>query len=205
MSRLRDAYLYYGRDIARFGVNRRNNKASEIETLFEFKGPIDYSVPVLFARFINDNSPFVIVFYYACHGTVLADYQWCGDYPGFAQIELQSIYPGSNAIFLAGCGEDIDPMPRLKFSLARQYGKELTCGVQRVIDNNFQQVPAFLKTGLEMVKLELEQPLTKEELEQVATDPTQVDYKFRSAKYILRELSNCGGVILICSTYNFPI
>ncbi|HOQ33505.1 MAG TPA: hypothetical protein PLA12_13480, partial [Candidatus Hydrogenedens sp.] len=129
VSKLTPANLYYGKGIARFAVNRRNNKASEIESSYEFKGPVDYNVPVLFAKSVEGNSIITLVCSYACHGTVLADYYWCGDYPGFAQIELQNMYPGSVSIFLAGCGADIDPMPRLKLSLARQYGKELACAV----------------------------------------------------------------------------
>ena len=35
-----------------------------------------------------------IVFGYACHCTVLAFYQFCGDYAGFAQIALEKAIPG---------------------------------------------------------------------------------------------------------------
>lgn len=202
VSKLVPANLYYGKGIARFGVNRRENKASEIENLFGFKGIVDYSVPVLFARALEDNSVIAIVCSYACHGTVLADYYWCGDYPGFAQIELQKMYPGSVAIFLAGCGADIDPMPRLRLSLARQYGKELACAVESVMEDSPLQVSSHLSASLGTVTLELEQPISKAELEQIANDPTQVDYKFRSAKCLLQELSE--GKIFPTS-YEYPI
>ncbi len=202
VSKLTPANLYYGKGIARFAVNRRNNKASEIESSYEFKGPVDYNVPVLFAKSVEGNSIITLVCSYACHGTVLADYYWCGDYPGFAQIELQNMYPGSVSIFLAGCGADIDPMPRLKLSLARQYGKELACAVESVVDNNAQEVSSYLSTSLEMATLELEQPISKEELEQIANDPTQVDYKFRSARYLLRELSEGKS---FPTSYDYPV
>lgn len=202
LSKLTPACLYYGKGIARFAVNRRNNKASEIENLYELKGPVDYSVPVIFARSGDNGSIIAIVCSYACHGTVLADYQWCGDYPGFAQVELQNIYPEATAIFLAGCGADIDPMPRLKLSLARQYGKELASAVESVIEDNAHEIPPYIKTNLRKITLELESPITKEELEQIANDPTQVDYKYRSARYLLKELAEGK---LFETFYNYPI
>lgn len=202
VSKLIPANLYYGKGIARFAVNRRNNKPDEIENVFEFRGPVDYLVPVLFATSVDNGSMIAIVCSYACHGTVLADYYWCGDYPGFAQIELQNMYPGAVSIFLGGCGADIDPMPRLKLSLARQYGKELACAVETVIEDNAQAIPSNLSTSLEFVTLELEQPIRKEELERIANDPTQVDYKFRSARYLLRELAKGRS---FSDVYDYPV
>ncbi|MCX8065312.1 MAG: neutral/alkaline non-lysosomal ceramidase N-terminal domain-containing protein [Candidatus Hydrogenedentes bacterium] len=201
-SNLCPAKLYYGKGISRFAVNRRNNKATEIENLSEFKGPVDYSVPVLFAKSNEDDSIIVILFSYACHGTVLGDYQWCGDYPGFAQTELQSIYPNALAVFLSGCCADIDPMPRLKLSLARQYGKELCFAVNTAIEDPQKEILPYLITKMEFISLDLEDPITKDELEKIANDPTQVDYKYRSAKYLLKELSKGKKFI---NSYEYPI
>jgi hypothetical protein len=64
-----------------------------------------------------------IVFGYSCHPTVLDGYNWSGDYPGFAQLNLEETYKGATAMFFQGGGADQNPMPRRTEPLARQYGK----------------------------------------------------------------------------------
>ena len=53
-----------------------------------------------------------VLFGYACHNTTLSFYEWCGDYAGFAQIEIQAKHPGAVALFWMGCGGDANPLPR---------------------------------------------------------------------------------------------
>jgi len=202
MAHLEPAKLFMGRGVVRFAVNRRNNKEAEIETTYDYKGPVDHSVPILVVRNINDNTIRSIVFGYACHSTVLSDYQWCGDYPGFAQIDLEQTYPTAKALFVAGCGADINPLPRRTIALAQQYGKELAAAVSRAIEDNLQELPPSLKTSYETVTLPLETPLTKEELQQIADDTKKADYIRRSARYLLKGLEQ--GIPLRTS-YPYPI
>jgi len=202
MAHLEPAKLFMGRGVVRFAVNRRNNKEAEIETTYDYKGPVDHSVPILVVRNINDNTIRSIVFGYACHSTVLSDYQWCGDYPGFAQIDLEQTYPTAKALFVAGCGADINPLPRRTIALAQQYGKELAVAVSRAIEDNLQELPPSLKTSYETVTLPLETPLTKEELQQIADDTKKADYIRRSARYLLKGLEQ--GIPLRTS-YPYPI
>ena len=89
----------------RFQVNRRNNIEPELTNLSELKGPNDYSVPVLKIEDVRGNIK-AIVFGYACHPTVLNGYQWSGDYPGFAQIELEKNYPEVVAMFFQGAAQE---------------------------------------------------------------------------------------------------
>ncbi len=51
--------------------------------------------------------------------------QWCGDYPGFAQIELEKNYPGATAMFVNTCGGDQNPLPRRSVELCQSYGHRL--------------------------------------------------------------------------------
>jgi hypothetical protein len=74
------------------------------------KGPFDHDVPVL--KVSAGKKVRAIVFGYACHATVLSFYQWSGDYPAFAQIELGKAHAGTMALFWAGCGADQNPLPR---------------------------------------------------------------------------------------------
>lgn len=202
MEHLEPAKLFMGRGVVRFAVNRRNNKEAEIETTYDYKGPVDHSVPILVVKNVIDDTIRSMVFGYACHSTVLSGYQWCGDYPGFAQIDLEQTYPTAKALFVAGCGADINPLPRRTIALAQQYGKELAAAVTRAIEDNLQELPPSLKTSYETVTLPLETPLTKEELQQIADDTKKADYIRRCARHLLKGLER--GIPLRTS-YPYPI
>ena len=113
--------LSRGVGTAGFAVNRRNNKEADVPALRakgELKGPADHDVPVLAAHDAKGKLKGVI-FGYACHATVLSYQKWCGDYPGFAAMELEKAHPGAVAMFVAGCGADQNPLPRRSVALAR--------------------------------------------------------------------------------------
>ena len=80
-------------------------------------------------------------FGYACHPTVLDGYEWSGDYPGFAQIELEKSYPGTVAMFFQGTGADMNPLPRRTVPLAQQYGEELAAAVQEGFKRGYAGTP----------------------------------------------------------------
>ncbi|MEW4451207.1 hypothetical protein AB1L30_00805, partial [Bremerella sp. JC817] len=94
---------------ATFAVNRRNNTEAEVPALIErgepLAGPVDHSVPVLSIE-RPDGSQAAVLFGYACHPTTLSFTTWCGDYPGFAQVELERAFPGTTAMFVNTCGGD---------------------------------------------------------------------------------------------------
>jgi neutral ceramidase len=138
-------------------VNRRKNREAELTHLTHLNGPNDYSVPVLKVEDMKGNIK-AVVFGYACHPTVLDGYEWCGDYPGFAQIELEKLYPGATALFFQGAGADQNPLPRRSIPLARQYGKELAAAVERVIDEPMRELQPRLETAYSEISLEMETP-----------------------------------------------
>src|SRR5262249_6738640 len=92
LSKLAPATLGLGEGRATFAVNRRNNREADVPTLREqgtpLVGPVDHSVPVLTVT-RPDGGLEAILFGYACHPTTLNFLTWCGDYPGYAQIELE--------------------------------------------------------------------------------------------------------------------
>src|SRR5690606_5603497 len=88
----------------RFQVNRRNNKESSLSELTELKGPNDFAVPVLKVVTAEDNKLTAVAFGYSCHPTVLSLDEWSGDYPGFAQMEVENAYPGVTALFFQCTG-----------------------------------------------------------------------------------------------------
>ncbi len=156
--------IYSGNGIARFQVNRRNNPEPMSEFYTDLNGPNDYSVPVIKVE-KKTGGIMAVAFGYACHSTVLSFYQICGDYPGFAQIELENLYPGATALFFQGAGADQNPLPRRSFPLARQYGQTLSAAVDRVLNENMKRVAPVLKTAYSETDLQFEgNPPTRQEL-----------------------------------------
>jgi hypothetical protein len=126
------ARLAIGKGTARFAVNRREPTPKGIINGRNPEGPVDHDVPVL--RVEDDKGKLLAVaFGYACHNTTMQFYEWCGDYAGFAQIELEKNHPGATALFWIGCGGDANPLPRSQIELCRKYGKELADAVDDVL------------------------------------------------------------------------
>ncbi len=161
--------LSWGSGTATFAVNRRNNKEQEVPRLREegkLLGPVDHSVPVLAVR--RQGKLHAVAFGYACHATVLSFYEWSGDYPGFAMMNLEAEYPDSVALFWAGCGADQNPLPRKEVALAEDYGQQLATAVSTVLKGKMQ--PLAGKTDARSAEIELgfSSTPTKEELEKTA-------------------------------------
>jgi len=72
-------------------------------------GPVDHDVPVLQVKG-SDGKMQALVFGYACHNTTLSDYEFCGDYSGFAVQYVEQTHPGTMAMFVTGCGGDQNPI-----------------------------------------------------------------------------------------------
>ena len=169
LNSMQSVELYAGNGVTRFQVNRRNNTESALEQQMELHGPNDYAVPVI--KVVNKAGKIIAVaFGYACHATVLNSYKWSGDYPGFAQLELEKSYPGVVALFFQGAGADLNPLPRRSAALAQQFGQELAAAVQRVLNEGMQRLPSNLSTAYSEIELALTVPPTKEELSQMAEE-----------------------------------
>ena len=151
---LEPAKLYSKNGVVRFQVNRRNNDSELLDRQTDLNGPNDYAVPVIKVE-DEEGKLMAVAFGYACHPTTLSFYKWSGDYPGFAQLELEKSHPGATAIFFQGAGGDQNPLPRRSVGLARQYGRELAAAVDRVLDEEMQELPPRLSTAYSEVGLSL--------------------------------------------------
>jgi hypothetical protein len=191
--------LYSGNGITRFQVNRRNNNESLLNSETELKGPNDYSVPVI--KVVNNSEKIIaIAFGYACHNTVLSGYQWSGDYAGFAQSELEKMYPGVTALFFQGGGGDQNPLPRRSAAFAKQYGQTLASAVESVIKEDMRELSPQLFTSYKEIKLPLSTPPAKEEL--LEMEKRFSGYQKRWATRQLDQL-NKGGSLM--TSYPYPI
>ncbi len=170
IDRLADARLSWGIGRCDLAVNRRANKEADVPALrdrLELKGPVDHDVPVLRVD-RADGALLAAVFGYACHCTVLDGYEFCGDYAGFAQVELESRHAGAQAMFVAGCGGDQNPIPRRSLDLAGRYGKELAASCTQVLAGPLRQVVGRLNSTYEEIALAFGPLPSKDQIEQDA-------------------------------------
>ncbi|MCA9247096.1 MAG: neutral/alkaline non-lysosomal ceramidase N-terminal domain-containing protein [Planctomycetales bacterium] len=200
--RLAPANLSWGSGQATFAVNRRNNVEKEVPRLRDegkLAGPFDHDVPVLAVR-DNDNQLRAVVFGYACHATVLSFYQWSGDYPGFAQMELEHRHAECVAMFWAGCGGDQNPLPRRTVELAQEYGTRLADAVDNVLDEKVTPITGNLEASYAEIDLPLAALPSRAEIEKDAQSTNK--YIAARAKAHLAQLD--AGQPL-AQTYPYPV
>lgn len=153
MINLSPGQLSVGHGTADFAVNRRESTEKGFIIGVNSNGPVDHDVPVLKVT-APDGRLLAVLFGYACHNTTLNEYSINGDYAGFAQIALEKTYPGTTAMFLAGCGADQNPEPRRTVELAMQHGKSLADAVQKVLEDEMLPVRSPIRTDYTEIELE---------------------------------------------------
>ncbi len=197
--RLEPVTLYSGNGVARFQVNRRNNKEATLSLQTHLIGPNDYAVPVI--KVIDRTGNLMAVaFGYACHNTTLSGYKWSGDYAGFAQISLEKRFRGTTALFFQGCGADQNPLPRRSVALAKQYGNELADAVARVLTGKMRPLSPVLKTAYKEIDLPLNPPPTSKALRKKIKN--SAGYQKRWASGLLRKLEQGDS---LRTSYPYPV
>ena len=182
---LQPAELTMGFGLAGFGVNRRRARGAESLTRPQV---VDHDVPVLAVR-APDGTLRGVVFGYACHTTAVYDYLINADYAGYAQSCLQDANPGAAALFAAGCGGDINPLPRWREGLGESYGRTLGAAVQDVLDGHYGPMAPLagpLRTGAAAPLLSLQDPPDRGKLEGALRGSTGVER--RAIEYQLARL-----------------
>jgi len=149
------AKLSIGKGTARFGMNRREVTPKGIANGRNPEGPVDHDVPVLRVEDDKGNLK-AVVFGYACHNTTMQFNEWCGDYAGFAQIEIEKKHPDALAMFWIGTGGDANPLPRGELELCMKYGKELAGAVDDAMKEKMTPLSAQLTTKYQEIPLELD-------------------------------------------------
>lgn len=196
---LQTTEIFAANGTARFQVNRRNNDAATLERQTELNGPNDYAVPVI--KVMDEAGELMaIAFGYACHPTVLSEYDWSGDYAGFAQLELEEAYPGVTALFFQGAGADQNPLPRRSEALAQQYGRTLAAAVDRVLNEDMRSLSPSLTTAYTEVDLQLTAPPAREELVEMKDETS--GYQKRWADRMLRKIEQGDSFM---ESYPYPV
>jgi Neutral/alkaline non-lysosomal ceramidase, N-terminal len=199
---LKPAQLTWNNGFTTFATNRRTNKEKEVPKMRELgllNGPVDHDVPVLCVR-EPDGKVRSLVFGYACHATVMDFYQWSGDYPGYAQLELEKRYPGATSLFFAGCGADQNPLPRRKNELAEAYGKQLAEAVDQVVKAPMTPIKPSLATTFTRIDLPFGELPSREKI--VQDTMSKNTYIASRAKMLLKEIEKNGS---LKATYPYPI
>jgi neutral ceramidase len=205
LSRSEPARVETGQGVATFAVNRRNNVEAEVPELLAqgiaLKGPVDHTVPVLTVTRPNGQIA-AILFGYACHPTTLSFLTWCGDYPGFAQLELEERFPGASAMFVNTCGGDQNPLPRRSVALCKHYGQMLANAVIEVVqgDTPLDSLSADLKTAFAYVDLEYLSVVSREELSELLSDENAI-----RARWAARMLRRLDAGHTFDTTYPYPL
>jgi hypothetical protein len=200
---LQPAKLQMGEGKATFAVNRRNNPEAEVPAMIAkgtpLKGPVDHAVPVLTVTRPGGELA-AILFGYACHPTTLSFMQWCGDYPGFAQIELEKNHPGATAMFVNTCGGDQNPLPRRSVELCEKYGHELAVGVEEALKQPLKSVSNGIRTAFELIDLPYFKIVTREDLHPLLQDSNAI-----RARWAARMLQKLDAGEKFGESYPYPV
>jgi neutral ceramidase len=129
---LAPACLRFSQGLAGLGTNRRRHSTYSRGSRAR-PTVVDQDVPCL--QVLSDDGTERqlrgLVFGYACHPTCTNDHRIHGDYCGWAAHYIEESRPGCTvAMFVQGCGADINPLPRQKTDprrtdLGAMYGKIL--------------------------------------------------------------------------------
>lgn len=197
------ARIVMGEGNCSFAVNRRDNIESEVPALLAegklLKGVVDHYVPVLAVKGSND-SLLAVLFGYACHPTTLEVPSWNGDYPGYAQINLEARHPGVTAMFFNTSGGDQNPIPRKSIELCEKYGRMLSNAVENVLNEPMQQVSSNLKTAFKFVDLSYDEVVTREKLLPVANGEEALQ-----ARWANRMLKKLDEGTVFPRSYPYPV
>ena len=203
LSNLSPAILRIGDGSTTFAVNRRNNREADVPALLAqgtpLAGPVDHSVPVMTVT-RSDGCLEAILFGYACHPTTLNFLTWCGDYPGFAQLELEQNHPGATAMFVNTCGGDQNPLPRRSVELCQRYGHMLAVAVEDVLKQPLKSVSPGLRTAFEYVELPYLKVVTREDLHALLRDDNAI-----RARWAARMLQKLDAGESFTSSYPYPV
>ncbi len=205
---LAPAALATGRGRATFAVNRRNNPEAEVPKMraagTPLAGPVDHDVPVLRVT-RPDGSERAILFGYGCHPTTLSFLTWNGDYPGFAQLEIEERHPGATAMFVNTCGGDQNPLPRRTVELCRQYGHELAGGVEEALAGRLEPLTPLLRTSYRSIDLPYLAVITRPELLAIAANPQAARGEAIKARWAARLLAKLAAGETFPAAVAYPL
>ncbi len=189
--------LSFGKGTAGFAVNRRESTDKGVVIGINAEGPVDHTVPVLKAT-DSDGQTKAILFGYTCHNTTSRSYLINGDYAGFAQAEVEKMYPGAIAMYIAGCGADQNPNPRGTVELAEEHGRTLADAVGKALNGTLSPVRPPIRTSYTVTDLQF-RPIDPEIYRK---EMTGSDIYMQRRAILILEAYNKGWDM---SAYKYPV
>ena len=197
--------LAWSRGRATFGGNRRVLRQGNWAGFgFQRSGPVDHSLPVLFAR-DKQGKVRAVWANYACHCTTVGSRNRVGgDWAGFANSSIETAFPDAVSLMTIGCGADVGPQPSGSLEIAQQHGQAIAKEVSRLLAAPGQPLTAAPTVASRQIALPLENPQTPaywqqqlasagfqgalarsivEVIKKTGTVPTTVDYPVAMWKF----------------------
>jgi hypothetical protein len=199
------ATLSLGRGEARFAMNRR---VPHPDGTWRFgdnpKGPTDPDVPVLVVE-SPEGVTKAILYTYACHNTSIRNgkegfYKFHPDYAGVASQTLEAQIPGAVAMYVTGCGGDIDPGPKAGVEAAEESGQAMAKAVLSAMGKGLAPVGGPIRTGLRRIDLPLEKP-SREQYEKMAASGKEAEKKW--AQEVLGAVKPTGSISYPVQVWRF--
>lgn len=167
---IRTARLSWGSGSVDFAVNRRTKG-----------GPVDHDLPVL-AVHDSEGKLRAVYFSYACHCVTLSDNKISGDWAGFAQSQVQELFPGVIALASVGCGADSNPRSGVtgdKAEICAKQGDIVAQEVKRLLSSSLKPITSRPQVHYSRLDLALDTPRTRAEWETRAQKQDAVGHHAR--------------------------
>ena len=194
-------FLEWGRGRVTFGGNRRVIQDAGWSGFgLQPDGPVDHSLPVLAGR--NDAGDVRFVWAnYACHCTTVGSRNAVGgDWAGFANTEIESLFPDATSLMSIGCGADVGPQPTGSLMLACEHGKTIAVEVERVLEGETSRLNSEPKVISKRIQLPLTKPPARQVWEQRLQHSSGFDHQL--AKRMLEFIERHGEVP---QTVDYPV
>jgi hypothetical protein len=187
IGRLVPARLRYVEDTCRLGINRRLGTPGQIHFGPNPQGAVDRRVQAIAIESASDGRLLSVAVKYACHPVTVVAAGLGSDYPGYMRRAVEKRHPGAVAVFLQGCGANVDsqvgssPERLLKNSvgfghemavealksdrplekLAESFGNELAAGVERALAKPGTTVSGPIQSEYAVIDLPLKEISTE--------------------------------------------
>ncbi len=183
-----------------FGGNRRmlsDNRWTGFG--HQLDGPVDHSLPVLAARDAQGTVR-AIWANYACHCTTIGARNFVGgDWAGYANAGIESLFPEAVSLMTIGCGADIGPQPSGELQMARQHGQSIADEVQRLLSEKMIPLRRPPTTDSRHIQLPLQPIPSRKHWESELQKP---GFHGQLAKLLLKRLDETGT---LASEVDYPL
>jgi hypothetical protein len=155
------ARLEWAKGRAEFGLYRRVPKPDGTWVFGDYPpGTTDPDVPVMAVR-TPDGKLKALFFTYACHCTSIRNgkdrFYWIHPDWAICSQTLEKKMPGTQVMFVTGCGGDIDPGPKGPLADAERNGESMRAALEEVLaQGKFRRVDGPIHSSFRRIELPLE-------------------------------------------------